>query len=378
MQTCINIWLLMFSITATDGEARTGELTLPHGKVETPFFMPIATQGALKGPLFRDAEEAGAQIILSNAFHLLLRPGLDEIKKFGGLHRFMGWNKPILTDSGGYQVFSLSAMRKISAEGVTFNSPVDGAKVFISPEVSIGAQQDIGADIAMCFDECTPYPASRQQAKQSMDLSLAWAQRCKDAHKQGSPPGQQLFGIVQGGMYKELRHQCLDALTAIGFDGYALGGLSVGEPQNEMLEMVEHIAPLMPAATPRYLMGVGTPADLVESVARGMDMFDCVLPTRNARNGQLFTRSGVIKIRNAKYKGSEQPPQEDCDCYCCANYSLGYLHHLFRCKEMSAAQLAACHNVFYYQKLMQNMRSAIKKGKLKSFISDFYACYCPD
>lgn len=372
----------MFNLNSVDGTARSGVLSLAHGKVETPVFMPIATQGALKGPLLRDADEAGSKIILANAFHLLLRPGLEEIKQFGGLNKYMGWNKPILTDSGGYQVFSLSGMRKISRDGVSFISPVDGAKVFISPEVSINAQMSIGADIAMCFDDCAPYPGSRSKVANSMSLSLVWARQSKQVHHQGleslSNGGQKLFGIIQGGMYKDLRRECLEELVSIGFDGYALGGLSVGEPIHEMLEMVEYMADIMPVDLPRYLMGVGTPGDLVEAVARGIDMFDCVLPTRNARNGQLFTRNGVIKIRNAKYKGSEVPPQMDCPCYCCSNYSLGYLHHLFRCKEMSGPQLAACHNIFYYQQLMQDMCDAIKNKRLKSFIKGFNSCYYSD
>ena len=370
----------MFELKTNDGEARHGVLNLPHGKLDTPFFMPVATQGALKGPLLRDAEEAGAQIILANTFHLILRPGLDELKDYGGLHKFMAWDKPILTDSGGFQVFSLSELRSVDEKGVTFRSPVDGSKVFLSPELATEAQEIIGADVAMCFDECLAYPATHKQAKTSMELSLDWGERCKKYHKaeRGPTPKQQLFGIVQGGIYQDLRQASCEGLLKMDFDGYAVGGLAVGESQREMLEVLSFTLPLLPQDKPRYLMGVGTPKDLLEAVKRGVDMFDCVLPTRNARNGQLFTNTGVIKIRNAKYRGLDKPPQEGCDCYTCRNFSLGYVHHLFRCNEMSGAQLAACHNVFYYQQLMRSMRSSIQRQKFADFYRDFHSTYSSD
>ena len=376
----------MYKLLDTDSSARLGSLRLSRTSLDTPVFMPIATQGALKGPLFRDAIAAEAKIILANTFHLLLRPGLDGLRHYGGLHNFSGWSGAILTDSGGYQVFSLSQMRSISEEGVLFNSPVDGAKVFLSPELATEAQHVIGADIIMCFDECLAYPATYERAKESMELSLRWAARCKETHSRlletrqpgstGSEPhAPKLFGIVQGGTYKDLRKICVDKLLEMDFDGYAVGGLAVGEPQEEMLEIAGYMNELLPKDKPRYLMGVGTPADLVEAVALGFDMFDCVLPTRNARNGQLFTANGVINIRNAQHRNSKSPPQEDCQCYCCQEYSLGYLHHLFRCSEMSGPQLAACHNIFYYQQLMRDLRDAIKNSTLKKYIGDFYTKY---
>lgn len=364
----------MFLVKSQDGTARTGQLDLSHGSVATPIFMPVATKGALKGPLLRDATDADAQIILANNFHLILQPGLEEIKSYGGLHKFMSWDKPILTDSGGYQVFSLSEMCTITEEGASFASPLDGAKLFLSPESAIEAQHIIGADIIMCLDECLEYPATLAKAKASMELSVRWADRCKQTHVRAKKQNKQkLFGIVQGGTYEDLRKECCDKLVRIGFDGYALGGLAVGEPQQKMLDLVAYMDEFLPADKPRYLMGVGKPADLVEAVARGIDMFDCVLPTRNARNGQLFTPNGVVKIRNAKYRGLDEPPQAGCNCYCCRNYSLGYLHHLFRCDEMSGPQLAACHNIFYYQQLMGNMRDAIGKGTFNLFREHFYS-----
>ena len=361
----------MFSVIATSGKARAGILRLAHGDVETPVFMPTATRGALRGVLPRDAKESGTQMLLANAFHLMLGPGIEELRHYGGVHSFMGWNQPIVTDSGGYQVFSLAKLNKVSPAGVAFRSPIDGASVFVSPESSIAMQQDIGADIIMCFDECTPYPVSQQKAYESMVLSVGWAKRCKEA----KTTNQLLFGVVQGSVYPQLRLQCLSELEKLSFDGYALGGLSVGEPRNQMLEIVEYMAPRLASSSPRYLMGVGAPADLVEAIARGMDMFDCVLPTRNGRNGQLFTRFGPINIRNAKYKMINLPPDENCSCYCCRNFTLGYLHHLFRMKEMGAAQLASTHNIFYYHQLLSEMRKAIKADKLSEYINNFYQHY---
>lgn len=362
----------MFTITGTDGQARTGLLRLANGTVETPLFMPTATRAALRGVLVRDIEESGTQLLLANTFHLMLRPGVEQLKAYGGVHKFMGWRKPMLTDSGGYQIFSLSALRKIMPNGVMFRSPIDGSSIFVSPESSMLMQEDIGADIIMCLDECTPYPVMEQEAAASMRLSLDWAQRCKRARRETK---QLLFGIVQGGVYPQLRMDCLERLMAISFDGYALGGLSVGEPKEKMLEVVGYMAPLMPSDSVRYLMGVGTPPDLVEAVHKGMDIFDCVLPTRNARNGQLFTRVGTINIRNALYNGMQAPPDENCQCYCCRNFSLGYLHHLFRVKEMGAAQLASIHNIFYYHELLKDMRVAIRAGKLNDYMSKFYEDY---
>lgn len=382
---------MLYQLKQTDDKARLGQLSLHNTSpataeplvIDTPAFMPIATQGALKGPLFRDAIAADAKIILGNTFHLILRPGLDLLSSYGGLHKFIGWDGAILTDSGGYQVFSLSEMRSLSEEGVKFSSPVDGAKVFLSPESATQAQHTIGADIIMCFDECLAYPATHEQAKHSMELSMRWATRCKATHvdllnqKQEQDKDQahqpKMFGIVQGGVYKDLRQQSTEHLLATEFDGYAVGGLAVGEPQEQMLEVATYMNELLPQDKPRYLMGVGKPDDLVEAVALGFDMFDCVLPTRNARNGQLFTTNGVIKIRNSQYRDNQNPPDEDCQCYCCQNYSLGYLHHLFRCSEMSGPQLAATHNVFYYQKLMQDMRDAIEKKQFNQFVDNFYA-----
>ena len=361
----------MFKLHQQDGEARAGELTLPHGKVPTPVFMPVATQGALKGPLLRDALEAEAEIILANTYHLILRPGLDEIESYGGLHKFMSWDKPILTDSGGYQIFSLSDTRKISPDGVRFTSHIDGSKLFLSPEDATYAQHKIGADIIMCLDECLAYPATKDQAKSSMELSIEWAKRCYTAHEEAIRKDgdiqQGLFSIVQGGIYQDLRERCAEELIEMDFPGYALGGLAVGEPREEMLGVLDYMKDILPRDKPRYLMGVGRPQDLVEAVRRGIDMFDCVLPTRNARNGQLFTTNGVIKIRNAKYRARQEPADENCGCYTCRNHSLGYLHHLFRCGEMSGAQLAACHNIYYYQQLMREMREAISQGSFDDY-----------
>ncbi|TBR44830.1 tRNA guanosine(34) transglycosylase Tgt [Marinomonas agarivorans] len=359
-----------FDVKASSGKARRATLTFPRGKVETPAFMPVGTYGTVKGMLTKDIEEIGADIILGNTFHLWLRPGTEVIKAHGDLHDFTQWKKPILTDSGGFQVFSLGAMRKITEEGVSFQSPVNGSKVFMSPEISMEVQRDLGSDIVMIFDECTPYPATETEAAKSMRMSLRWAQRSKDAH--GNNPSA-LFGIIQGSMYEHLRDESLEGLTNIGFDGYAIGGLSVGEPKGEMTKILDYIAHKMPADKPRYLMGVGTPEDLVEGVRRGVDMFDCVMPTRNARNGYLFTSEGVIKIRNAKHRHDTNPLDKECDCYTCKNFSRSYLHHLDKCKEMVGAQLNTIHNLRYYQTLMAGMRQALEQGDFDEFVDEFYA-----
>ncbi|PPC75853.1 tRNA guanosine(34) transglycosylase Tgt [Pokkaliibacter plantistimulans] len=360
---------MQFELLAEEGQARRGRLTFPRGVVETPAFMPVGTYGTVKGMLPRDIEEIGAQIILGNTFHLMLRPGTEVVKKHGGLHEFNQWPKPILTDSGGFQVFSLGKMRKITEHGVTFRSPVDGAKVELTPERSMEVQRDLGSDIVMIFDECTPYPATERQAADSMRLSLRWAKRSKAAH--GENPAA-LFGIVQGGMYEYLREESLAGLTEIGFDGYAIGGLSVGEPKDDMMRILSHTAPKLPKDRPRYLMGVGRPEDLVEGVRRGVDMFDCVMPTRNARNGHLFTSEGVIKIRNARHREDTGTLDPECDCYTCQNFSRAYLHHLDKCGEMLAAQLNTIHNLRYYQTLMAGLRGAIEAGTLGDFVDDFY------
>ena len=360
---------MQFKLHKTDGNARRGELTFPRGKVQTPAFMPVGTYGTVKGMLPRDISEIGAEIILGNTFHLMLRPGTEVVKQHGDLHDFINWQGPILTDSGGFQVFSLGAMRKITEEGVTFKSPIDGSAVYIDPEKSMQVQRDLGSDVVMIFDECTPYPATEQQADDSMQLSLRWAKRSKEAH--GDNPSA-LFGIVQGGMYEQLRDQSLAGLIEIDFDGYAIGGLSVGEPKEDMIRILDHLASTMPSDKPRYLMGVGKPADLVEAVRRGIDMFDCVMPTRNARNGHLFTSQGVVKIRNAKYRNDTSPLDSECDCYTCQNFSRGYLHHLEKCGEMLGAQLNTIHNLRYYQKLMKDLRNAIEQGSLDDFVAEFY------
>ena len=357
--------------------ARRGTVHLNHGDVQTPAFMPVGTYGTVKGMLPRDIEAIGADIILGNTFHLWLRPGTDIIDKFGGLHKFMHWDKPILTDSGGFQVFSLGAMRKITEEGVTFKSPIDGAKVFLSPEKSMQIQYSLNSDIVMQFDECTPYPATHEEAKKSLELSLRWGQRCVDEHKKlGSTNA--LFGIIQGSMYADLRQQSLEGLLEIGFDGYAIGGLSVGEPKEEMIDVLDYIADDMPADKPRYLMGVGKPEDLVEGVRRGVDMFGCVMPTRNARNGHYFVtgdaeNAGIIRIRNSQYRTDEGPLDPECDCYTCQNFSRAYLSHLNKCKEMLGAQLATIHNLRYYQRLMQGIRDAIEQDKFDEFVNEFYS-----
>jgi len=361
---------MKFDKTAEDGLARRGRLTFDRGVVETPAFMPVGTYGTVKGMTPKDIESTGAQIVLGNTFHLMLRPGTEVVKQHGDLHDFMGWKGPILTDSGGFQVFSLGAMRKISEAGVAFQSPIDGSKVFLDPEVSMQVQRDLGSDIVMIFDECTPYPATKDEARISMELSMRWAKRSKVAH--GDNPSA-LFGIVQGGMYEDLRTESVDGLAEIGFDGYAIGGLSVGEPKEEMMAVLDYLSPHMPTDKPRYLMGVGKPEDIVEAVRRGIDMFDCVMPTRNARNGHLFTSDGVIKIRNAMHKTDTGPLDEKCDCYTCKNFSRSYLHHLDRCKEMLGAQLNTLHNLHYYQTLMAGLREAIEQGTLGRFVEYFYA-----
>ena len=361
---------LRFERLGSDGEARRGRLHFPRGTVETPAFMPVGTYGTVKGMLPRDVAATGAEIILGNTFHLWLRPGTEIIAAHGDLHDFMGWEGPILTDSGGFQVFSLGAMRKITEEGVAFRSPVNGDKVFLDPETSMAVQRALGSDVVMIFDDCTPYPATRDEAAASMQLSLRWAKRSRDAH--GDSPAA-LFGIVQGGMYPDLRRESLAGLTAIGFDGYAIGGLSVGEPKEEMLAVLENLGPEMPAESPRYLMGVGTPGDLIEGVRRGIDMFDCVMPTRNARNGNLFTSVGQVKIRNARHRADTGPLDPNCDCYTCQNFSRAYLHHLERCNEMLGSQLNTLHNIHYYQRHMQGIRAAIERGELDAFARAYYA-----
>ena len=359
-----------FQVSHQDGLARRGQIDFPRGAVQTPAFMPVGTYGTVKGMLPRDIVQIGAEIILGNTFHLWLRPGTDIIKAHGDLHDFMGWQGPILTDSGGFQVFSLDALRKVTEEGVAFKSPVNGDRVFLDPETSMRIQRDLGSDIVMIFDECTPYPATEAEAERSMQLSLRWAERSRRAH--GDNPAA-LFGIVQGGMYPELRLRSLEGLTEIGFDGYAVGGLSVGEPKDEMMAVLDDLAGHLPAEKPRYLMGVGTPADLLEGVRRGIDMFDCVMPTRNARNGHLFTSTGVLKLRNAKHKSSTETVDANCDCYTCENFSRGYLAHLDKCNEILGSQLATIHNLRFYHKHMAGIRRAIEAGEFDVFARGFYA-----
>ena len=361
---------MQFSRSAQDGLARRGELSFPRGKVQTPAFMPVGTYGTVKGMLPRDIHEIGAEIILGNTFHLMLRPGTEVVKAHGDLHDFIGWEGPILTDSGGFQVWSLGKLRKISEEGVSFQSPVDGSKVYMDPERSMEVQRELGSDIVMIFDECTPYPATEDEARKSMELSLRWAARSKAAHAGNDAA---LFGIIQGGMYPNLRSESLAGLREIGFDGYAIGGLSVGEPKEEMLKVLDGLADHLPEQQPRYLMGVGKPSDILEAVMRGVDMFDCVMPTRNARNGHLFTSTGVIKIRNAVHRHSDQPLDANCDCYTCQNFSRAYLHHLDKCREILGAQLNTIHNLRYYQNHMAAIRQAIEQGRLAEFAEEFYA-----
>lgn len=355
---------MKFEVMATQGLARRGRLHFGRGIVETPAFMPVGTYGTVKAMTPEEVAQTGAQILLGNTFHLMLRPGTEIIEAHGDLHDFMNWQGPILTDSGGFQVFSLGKLRKLTEEGVTFNSPVNGSKVFLNPEVSMAVQKSLGSDIVMVFDECTPYPATYEEAARSMELSLRWANRSKEAHR-GNPSA--LFGIVQGGMYEDLRRKSLEGLAQIDFDGIAVGGLSVGEPKEEMLQVLDNLMPMMPKDKPRYLMGVGTPEDLIAGVLRGIDMFDCVLPTRNARNGHLFTSEGVVRIRNSGYKADLRPLDSSCDCYTCKNYTRAYLYHLDKCGEILGARLNTIHNLRYYQTLMFDLRTAIEQGKLDTF-----------
>lgn len=366
---------LQFELLATDGAARRGRVTLNHGVVETPIFMPVGTYGSVKAMLPHELEDIGAQIVLGNTFHLWLRPGTDVLSKHGGLHGFMQWRKPILTDSGGFQVFSLNGLRKISEEGVKFASPIDGARLFLTPEESMRIQRALNSDIAMVFDECTPYsidgrPATFEEAARSMRMSLRWARRSRVAFQEQENPNA-LFGIVQGGMYEALRDESLAGLVDIGFEGYAIGGLSVGEPKEEMMRVLSHVAPRLPANAPRYLMGVGTPEDLVEGVHRGVDMFDCVMPTRNARNGWLFTRYGDIKIRNARYRDDTRPLDPSCQCHTCGNFSRAYLHHLQRANEITGSRLNTLHNLHFYLAIMREMRDAIAKGEFQQWREQF-------
>ncbi len=362
--------LMQFELIEKDKGARRGRISFPRGTIETPAFMPVGTYGTVKAMTPEELQETGAEIILGNTFHLMLRPGTDIVKQHGDLHDFMHWDKPILTDSGGFQVFSLAKLRKITEEGVSFNSPVDGRKIMLTPELSMQVQRDLGSDIVMIFDECTPYPATEKQAKDSMELSLRWAARSKTAH-QGNPSA--LFAIVQGGMYEHLREQSAAALTEIGFDGYAIGGLSVGEPIDERNQVLDVTAPLLPQDKPRYLMGVGTPEDIIESVRRGIDMFDCVIPTRHARTGFLYTDTGIVKIRNAQYKEDTRPVDETCGCYTCQHYSRAYLRHLDKCKEILGARLSTIHNLHFYQNLMKEIRLAIEEERFDDYVKEFYA-----
>ncbi len=359
---------MKFELLKKEGHARRGRITFDRGVVETPAFMPVGTYGSVKAMTPEEVKSTGAQIILGNTFHLMLRPGTDVIKAHGDLHDFIHWDGPILTDSGGFQVFSLGKMRHLTEAGCKFRSPIDGSWVFLDPEKSMEVQRALGSDIVMVLDECTPYPATHRVAADSMRMSLKWAQRSKDAH--GDNPSA-LFGIVQGGVYEELREESLEGLMKIGFDGYAIGGLSVGEPKEDMFKMLDHLALHMPENHPRYLMGVGTPQDLVEGVMRGVDMFDCVMPTRNARNGHLFTSEGIVKIRNARYKSDIGPLDPNCDCYTCQNYSRAYLHHLDRCREIQGSRLNTTHNLYYYQTIMRQIREAIEVGKFEEFAREF-------
>jgi queuine tRNA-ribosyltransferase len=366
---------MKFDLLHTDGLARRGRLSFDRGTVETPAFMPVGTYGTVKSMTPEELREVGAGIILGNTFHLMLRPGTEIIRAHGDLHDFMHWDGPILTDSGGFQVFSLAELRKITEQGVSFQSPVNGDKVFLSPEDSIRVQHELGADIIMVFDECTPYPADEATARTSMELSLRWARRCREAH---GPHPSALFGIVQGGMYPGLRAASLAGLSEIGFDGYALGGLSVGESEAERLQVLDAIGPALPADKPHYLMGVGTPDDLVAAVARGIDMFDCVMPTRDARNGHLFTSQGVLRIRNSGYQSDTRPIDATCGCYTCRHYSRAYLRHLDKCGEILAPRLMTIHNLYYYQSLMREMRAAIEQGRFEAFAAAFGARRGPE
>jgi len=361
---------MSFTVKATDGLARRGEISFPRGTIQTPAFMPVGTYGTVKGVTTDQVRDSGAEILLGNTFHLMLRPGAEQVAKLGGLHQMIHWDRPILTDSGGFQVFSLGKMRKITEDGVKFRSPVDGSEVWLDPERSMDVQRQLGSDIVMIFDECTPYPVSYEDSKKSMELSLRWAKRSLIAH--GDSPSA-LFGIVQGSMFLDQRDQSLEALVDMGFDGYAIGGLSVGEPKDEMFKVMCHTAPLLPDKQPRYVMGVGKPEDLIEGVRRGVDMFDCVMPTRNARNSHLFIDTGVLKLRNAANRTYEGPIDETCDCYTCQNYSRAYLHHLDKCGEILGATLNTIHNLRHYQRVMEGLRGAIEVGQLDQFVTEFYA-----
>ncbi len=358
----------MFNLINENDGGRRGRLQFSRGSIETPAFMPVGTYGTVKAMTPEELQSLGAEIILGNTFHLMLRPGTEIIRKHGDLHDFMHWEKPILTDSGGFQVFSLADMRKITEQGVTFQSPIDGRKVELTPEYSMQIQRELGSDIVMIFDECTPYPATEDEARESMQLSLRWAQRCRDAH--GNNPSA-LFGIVQGGMYEAYRQESAEGLLEIGFDGYAIGGLSVGEPMDERNVVLDYTVPLLPADKPRYLMGVGRPEDIVEAVRRGIDMFDCVIPTRHARTGFLYTSTGILKIRNSRYQDDTRPIDEDCHCYTCQHYSRSYLRHLDKCGEILGARLNTIHNLYYYQDLMREIRLAIENNTFDEFIKVF-------
>jgi len=359
---------LTYKIIKEDGKARRGEVITSHGTFQTPAFMPVGTYGAIKSVTPENLSELGAEIILSNTYHLMQRPGVDVIKDHGGLHEFMGWDKPILTDSGGYQVFSLAKNRKITEEGVKFNSPLNGDRLFLSPESCMDLQKQYGVDIAMVLDECTPYPVEKSVAESSMRLSLRWAQRCRDSFISSN---QSLFGIIQGGVFTDLRDESLQSLTEMDFEGYAIGGLSVGESKKELQDIVSYITPKMPISSPRYLMGVGTPLDIANAVDQGVDMFDCVIPTRHARNGYLYTSTGEIKIRNSRFKNDLNPLDSNCNCYTCSNFSRSYLHHLDKTKEILGSTLNTIHNLHFYLKLMRDLRLAIETGTLQTFLNEF-------
>ena len=363
----------------SDGLARCGQLQLERGEVRTPAFMPVGTSGSVKSVTPEEVAQSGADIILGNTFHLMLRPGTQIVREHGGLHEFMNWHGPILTDSGGFQIFSLAAIAKLSEEGVKFRSPIDGDEVFLTPEKSMQVQHDLDADVAMIFDECTPYPVTEDEARDSMELSLRWADRSRrhfDALKEKEPDrGEALFGIVQGGIYNALREESLHGLSEIGFDGYAIGGLAVGETEDERIDVLDNLLLVMPADRPRYLMGVGTPLDIAYAVSRGVDLFDCVMPTRHARTGHLFTSRGVVKIRNARFAADTGPLDPQCDCYTCRNYSLAYLRHLEKCGEMLGPRLGTIHNLRYYQQLMIGLRRAIETGTLTAFVAELGSSY---
>ncbi len=362
---------MQFELLAKDGNARRATVTTAHGVIQTPVFMPVGTYGTVKALSPEELWQVGSQIILGNTFHLMLRPGTGIIQRHGDLHDFMNWQGPILTDSGGFQVFSLAKMRKITEEGVAFNSPIDGSKVWLSPEASMQVQHELGSDIVMSFDECTAYPATEDEARSSMELSMRWAQRGRTAHNELENTNA-LFGIVQGGMYAYLREQSSAALTRIGFDGYAIGGLAVGEPKEERERVLDETVGFLPEDAPRYLMGVGKPADIIEAVRRGVDMFDCVMPTRNARNDTIFTSRGVLKLRNARFRTDTGPLDQGCDCYTCQNYSRAYLHHLSKCGEILGSRLNTMHNVRFYLRLMEDIRESIQSSRFEQFATEFY------